>query len=176
MRRTTIALALASFLTSVPAAEDAASTELAGAVSRLAAAMEHLSAALEKQAAAGADAQARDRVQMAVGILQLRTRRADRLEDEIRQFGNEEEDIKSQAGQLQRVLEELNARLRQAGPDNSPAERQQQDDLARSLSLLEARARVIEDRKAALQGELDAELRKLSRLEAILDDWLKQQE
>lgn len=164
MRRAFIGLATPFFLTVASAAADAPATDLAEAVSRLATAMDRMSAAMEKQASTATGAREGERVQVAVGILGLRMGKMDRLEGEVQQARREADEIRGQVAALK-------AALSRAGAEEDP----NHADIERSLVMLESRLPGLDERKEGLQAELDREARELSRLEAILDDWLKQQ-
>jgi predicted kinase len=57
----------------------------------------------------------------------------------------------------------------------TPEERAMRTQMDVFLVTMEARIRTLDERKSALEAELDAQLRGLSRLEAMLEDWMKQQ-
>lgn len=173
LRRLPCQLACVLFLLGAPA--QASDDALAGPLERLAASLDRLAAAVEKQASASKDARAAQRVEVAIGILGLRTRKVDRLEAEIRQLGNEGDDLKSQLAVMKGQLEEGDERRRQEARETTAEEREVRQQMDRGLALAEGRVRTLEERKSALQAELDAELRGLSRLEAMLEDWLKDQ-
>jgi hypothetical protein len=175
MRRTTIAVGLAFFLHAAAAADETPPPELAGAVSRLAVAIEHMSVAMDKQAANGSDARDRERVQVAVEILGLRMRKVERLESGALQLKNEADDMRNQLAILKTQISESDDERRQEGRELTAEERTMQVSMQRGLAMAEARIKSMEERKSGLEAELDAELRGLSTLEAILNDWLKQQ-
>ena len=177
MRRTIImVLGIASFLSVASAADEAPPSELAAAVSRLAAAMEHLSAAMEKEAATASDARNGERVQVAVGILGLRLRKVERLEGNVLQLKTETDDLRNQIGIFKTQFSDKDDQRRQEGRDLTDEEKAMRADMERGMAMAESRIKTMEERKAALEAELDAEMRALSGLENILNDWLKQQE
>jgi len=177
MRRSTIPLAVVFLfsLTAVSAADDPATGDLAGAVSRLATAMERLSAAMEKQASSTRDTREGERVQVAVEILGLRMRKVERLEGSVAQLKNETDDLRNQLGILKTQFAESDDQRRQEGKELTAEERSMRADMERGLAMAEGRIKTMEERKSGMEAELDAELRGLAGLEAILDDWLKQQ-
>ena len=177
--RLSLPLAAALLCSSPGRTADPVPEDLSAALSRLSVSLDRLAAAMEKTAAGSDDARAGQRVQVAIGILGLRTRKVERLEAEIRQLGNEGEDIKNQFAVLKAQLEEIDEKRRQEGqeatPDEIAIQQQMKSQMDRGLVFAEARLRTLEERKTALQTELDAELRGLAGLEAMLSDWLKRQ-
>ena len=163
-------LAISFLLAAGPIPEDTAA-----ALAKLSASLDRLSAAIERQAAAGEDARAGKRVEVAIGILGLRTRKVDRLEAEIRALGNEGEDIRNQLELMKGQMSEVAERAREEGRETSTEERAMREAMEQGQRMAESRIRTLEERKSAMQAELDNELRGLSRLEAMLEDWLKAQ-
>jgi hypothetical protein len=160
--------------TAAPAAE-LPPPELASSLTRLSASLDRLSAALEKNAARSDDASAGQRVQVAVGILGLRMRKVDRLEGEVRGLANEGEEIRNQMEIMKTQFAENDDQRRLEGREMTPEERAMRTQMDVFLVTMEARIRTLDERKSALEAELDAQLRGLSRLEAMLEDWMKQQ-
>ena len=169
--RAPLTAALVLFLATAAAAADPPDA-LSASLSRLSAALDRLSVALERDAAQRGGEREAQRVQVAVSILGLRTRKVDGVEAELRGAANEEEDLKGQLAAVQAQLADNEDQRIREGREATEGEREMREQLTRGVRMMEQRIRVLEERRSALQAELSEQLRGLARLEAILNDWL----
>ena len=158
---------------SAAAAEPA--TDVGAAIDKLATSLDRLAGLLEKDVASRADEKESKRVELAVGIIGVRYRKIERLEEEIQGNTREEEDIAQQTELMKARVEQFTKQERSENGELSP-------ELKSNLALMEIQSKASEDRAAklrernsALQAEVAAEKRKVASVEALIDDWMQKQ-
>jgi chromosome segregation ATPase len=166
-----IILTISGLLRLDPAAA-AASTPLETSVLRLTQSVERLVTLLEAKSAP--DARQLDELQLrtVIDVLNLRYRKIDQLEQEIRALEREEDDLREQ---LQRTQTEWGIPEPDlAGTEVDPAQRQQiERAVAQETKYIQQRIDRASERKLLLQNELTGLKRRLVGLEQRLDDWIE---
>jgi hypothetical protein len=144
-------------------------------IDKLTASVDRLARLLERDAPSRAEEREARRVEVAVGVLGVRYRKIDRLEDEIQRNAREEEEL-GQAIEMARAQRDEFAK--QARGDGGEANPTLRNDLAMfdmHVKRSEDRAAKLRDRNNALQGEVASEKQRVASIEALIDDWLGKQ-
>ena len=154
-----------------PAPRDAGTT----ALDKLAGSVDRLVGLLEKEMALRTDERDTRRIEVALGVLELRYKKIDRLESEIQQSNRDEEETSTQLDVMKARADQLRKGLE--SQDGVPSA-QIKDELA----VLEIRIKSEEDRltrmrerRSVLQNDLASERHRLASIEATLDAWLDKQ-
>jgi len=149
--------------------------ELGTAIHALTGAVERLAATLERDASSRADEQEDRRVEVAIGILEMRYRKIDRLEAEIQAIGREEEEFERQIGFMKAEVEQLDRQGRAESGQLTVEARGAIDQMELRIRLEEERIARSRERALVLQNDVTAEQRRLAGVEAIIDEWMEKQ-
>jgi hypothetical protein len=173
-RLSLVAAGLLLVALAAPAAAQTDGTDrIARAIEGVSASLARIAAALEQDArAAGGERELR-RVEVAVAALNLRLRRLERLDAELRAFDQEEDEIRSATSRLEDQL----ARLEDVSADEraSAEAKRERAELENQITWLGDRGAAIARRRVDAQNELSREESRLASLESILAEWIESQ-
>ena len=171
MRRLPGFLILGAILLSLAPLSAQPNDELAGALDRLTATLLELAESLPGAESNGACGDM-DRVQTAIGILSLRYRKIERIESEIRNIERREEELPASIEMMQQQFERIETELRAETDQLGEGAREELEMWETQIRVEEDRLARIRQRRLLLENDLTTEQRRLTRVEAILDEWL----
>jgi len=165
-------LLLLPALTGIAAAQADPPEDLQAALTRLTTAVERLVVMLEQREARELAENNARQVAVAVDILQLRYRKIERIEEEIRDIEQEESYFPESQEMLNAEIERVESQGRSETGDLEGWARVEIESMELRIGLEAERIKSLREKKLLLENDLAAEQRRLTAVEAILDEWL----
>jgi len=170
------ACVLGALLVSGPAraqtAPEAGGQDLDAAIRKLSTAIERLAGAVEKAAASKSEDQESRRIDLAVSVLGLRTRRIERLESQIDSLGREEDESTGTVRFLRERIETVQKEGRTETGELSAEAKREIADVELGIRQLEEQSAKAAERKSALEADLAVERRRVTDLERLVEAWV----
>ena len=149
--------------------------DLGTTVAKLAASVDRLAGLLEKEMAFRAEEREALRVEIAVGIMGLRYRKIDKLEEEIQDVSRQEEELARQLGLMKAELDQLGKQSQAAGGEPSKGAKVEMTFLELRIKSEEDRIANLRERSSVLQSDVAMERRQLAKVAAMVNEWMEKQ-
>jgi DNA repair exonuclease SbcCD ATPase subunit len=154
-----------------PADEPALEDELA----TLARSMTRLVEILERQERERVGALSLEKLKVAVSILEIRARKYDALQRELRDLEDEEQSVHERSAAIDAQLAFLRKRLTETAHEGEIAElREEQSDLEIQLERMRSRSEHVSRRQEELRGRIAEQGRLMQDFELLIEDGVEQ--
>lgn len=150
--------------------------EMSQALGRLTTTIDRLATLMEQSVAIQSEERQTRQVEVAVGILGLRYRKIEQLEEEILRISRQEEEFEGMMTMLNEQRDVIERQSRSEAGQVTDEGREAIRTMETRIQIEEDRIARLQEKKLLLENDLAGEKKRLSHVEAILDTWLDELE